>query len=90
MNEFGTLLDFNDLFRHEISIINDRRKRKTLAQAPIVLQNERAIDSTGDPILLPMRMQISLRLGDGNDSVCAANFPIGEFITQDAAGNGAG
>jgi len=40
MNGFGTLLDFNDLFRHEISIINDRRKRKTLAQAPIVLQNK--------------------------------------------------
>jgi len=53
MNGFGTLLDFNDVFRLEISIINDRRKRKTLAQAPIVLQNERAIDSTGDPILTP-------------------------------------
>jgi hypothetical protein len=29
MNGFGTVFDFNDVFRHEISVINDRRKQAT-------------------------------------------------------------
>ncbi|HEY7664363.1 MAG TPA: patatin-like phospholipase family protein [Xanthobacteraceae bacterium] len=49
---FGEAHDFNDVFRAEIAVINDRRSRQRPARDPIVLAAD-ADDGIGEPVLGP-------------------------------------
>jgi predicted acylesterase/phospholipase RssA len=76
MNGFGTVFDFNDVFHHEISVINDRRKQATPARVQIVLLEEKP-DSTGIPVLTPKENANIVGLALSGGGIRSAAFCLG-------------
>jgi len=77
MSESDALFGFNEVFRTEIQGINERRKAKMPAQAPIVLQQEKEPDSTGDPILTPNEEASLTGLALSGGGIRSAAFCLG-------------
>src|SRR5262249_48062691 len=85
MPPFGHLFDFNDIFRNELSVINERRKQHGPAREPIVLKEDKA-DSTGVPVLTPNENASLVGLALSGGGVRSAAFCLGSLQALNEAG----
>jgi predicted acylesterase/phospholipase RssA len=73
---FGDVADFNDVFRQEISVINERRRNQQPARDPIVLGDEGS-DSTGEAVLVPNEESNVIGLALSGGGIRSAAFCLG-------------
>jgi patatin-like phospholipase len=82
---FGELHAFNDVFRAEIAVINDRRSRQRPARDPIVLETE-ADDGIGEPVLGPNENANVVGLALSGGGIRSSAFCLGALQALNEAG----
>ena len=85
MPPFGHVFDFNEVFRSEVAVINERRKRHKTARDPIVLKEDKP-DSAGVPILTPNENASLVGLALSGGGVRSAAFCLGSLQALNEAG----
>jgi predicted acylesterase/phospholipase RssA len=85
MDGYGTVFDFNGVFRNEVSVINERRKNGGPTRDPIVLKEEKP-NSTGVPVLIPNESANLVGLAFSGGGIRSAAFCLGALQALNEAG----
>ncbi len=80
----GQVLGFNDVFRTEIAVINDRRRAQE--RDAIVLREEEAADSAGEPVLAPNEDGNLIGLALSGGGIRSSAFCLGALQALNEAG----
>jgi hypothetical protein len=81
----GQVFNFNDVFRSEISVINERRAREQPAREPVVLQTD-ADDGVGEPVLGPNEDANVVGLALSGGGIRSAAFCLGALQALNEVG----